>query len=170
MQANHTECLDHASLMNLMKSLHLSPDSPLIVTPTHPPTAQMDSLTSTMTDMVMEENTNTTQEVFLASMASHSLPLPSHPDETQQTLQNLQLQQQQLVRQQEQLEIQLKRMEVEENNLWDKSEQYQKQFAQYQQLLGHQQAQLELQLHQLALHHKYGSHCQKEILPGYCWM
>eukprot|EP00091_Calanus_sinicus_P016744 TRINITY_DN3627_c0_g1_i1.p1 TRINITY_DN3627_c0_g1~~TRINITY_DN3627_c0_g1_i1.p1 ORF type:complete len:168 (-),score=39.55 TRINITY_DN3627_c0_g1_i1:470-973(-) len=167
MQTNSTECLDHASLLNLMKVLHLTPDSHGRVTSTHTPTAQMHSLTSNMTDMVMGESTDATQEVFLTSMASHSLPLPSHPA---QTLQNLQLQKQQLVRQQEQLEIQLKRMEIEENNLWDKSEQYQKQFAQYQQLLGHQQAQLELQLRQLALHHKYGTHCQKEILPGSCWM
>ena len=153
--------LQHATLLDGMKKLSVS-------------TAVegsngVDSLSSTMTSMVIKETTDRTEDIFLASLASHSLPLPLS-DEPQQTIQNLQQQQQQLVQQQQQLELQLKRMQIEENSLWDKSEQYQKQFAQYQQLLGHQQAQVELQLHQLALHHKYATHCQKEILPGACWM
>merc|ERR1712123_21455 len=158
MQTDPAQTLAYASLMNPFKSLSMSS--------TDQDSTQMDSLTSNMTDMTMDDSAAQTDDVFLASMASHSLPLPP-VDQTQQTLQNLQMQQQQLLTQQQQLQNQLKRMEIEENNLWDKSEQYQKQFAQYQQLLGHQQAQLEMQLHQLAFHHK---HCQKEILPGSCWM
>merc|ERR1712106_1177836 len=146
MQTDPAQTLAYASLMNPFKSLSMSS--------TDQDSTQMDSLTSNMTDMTMDDSTAQTDDVFLASMASHSLPLPP-VDQTQQTLQNLQMQQQQLLNQQQQLENQLKRMEIEENNLWDKSEQY-------QQLLGHQQAQLEMQLHQLAFHHK---HCQKEILP-----
>ena len=153
--------LQHAALLDSMKKLSVSQ-------PMQGPT-NVDSLSSNMTSMVIGETEERTEDIFLASLASHSLPLPLS-DEPQQTLQNLQQQQQQLVQQQQQLELQLKRMQIEENTLWDKSEQYQKQFAQYQQLLGHQQAQVELQLHQLALHHKYATHCQKEILPGACWM
>merc|ERR1712106_1210424 len=158
MQTDPARTLAYASLMNPFKSLSMSS--------TDQDSTQMDSLTSNMTDMTMDDSAAQRDDVFLASMASHSLPLPP-VDQTQQTLQNLQMRQQQLLTQQQQLENQLKRMEIEENNLWDKSEQYQKRFAQYQQLLGHQQAQLELQLHQLAFHHK---HFQKEILPGSCWM
>merc|ERR1711887_343308 len=139
-----------------------------ISTPQQSP-SQMDSLSNTMMDMTMEDTADNNQEVFLSSLASHSLPLPLS-EQNQQSVQNLQQHQQHLLQQQQQLEVQLKKMQIEENSLWDKSEQYQKQFAQYQQLLGHQQAQVELQLHQLALHHKYATHCQKEILPGACWM
>ena len=127
---------------------------------------ESDSLCRNLNNLVMQTSENQEQEEnFLASMASHSLPLP------QQGLQSLQQQQQQLLHQQEQLEKQLKQMEIEENSLWNKSEQYQQHFAHYQQLLGHQQAQLELQLHHLALHQKCSQHGQSpKILPGSCWM
>merc|ERR1711892_1618798 len=121
MQTDPAQTLAYASLMNPFKSLSMSS--------TDQDSTQMDSLTSNMTDMTMDDSADKTDDVFLASMASHSLPLPP-VDHTQQTLQNLQMQQQQLLTQQQQLENQLKRMEIEENNLWDKS---------------HQQAQLELQ-------------------------
>ena len=166
-QAN-TEILAHESLMNQMNSLNLCANHFSIVTANQAQSTPVDSLNNPMADMTMQDNMVKAQEVFHASMASHTVVLPDIAEA--QTIQNLEQQRQQLKHQQDQLEIQLQRMEIEENNLWDKSEQYQKQFAQYQQLLGHQQAQVELQLHQLALHQKFGRQCQKEILPGSCWM
>eukprot|EP00092_Neocalanus_flemingeri_P079849 GFUD01099512.1.p1 GENE.GFUD01099512.1~~GFUD01099512.1.p1 ORF type:complete len:183 (-),score=54.42 GFUD01099512.1:175-723(-) len=167
--ADHHISTAHASLMNQMNSLNLCPNHPTKESSNHNHAGHIDSLTSTMTDMTMQDHTVKPEDVFLTSMACHTLPLPQ-VEESQQTIQNLEQQQQQLKKQQEQLEIQLHRMEVEENHLWDKSDQYQKEFAQYQQLLGHQQAQLEMQLHQLALHQKHWRQCQKAILPGSCWM
>eukprot|EP00092_Neocalanus_flemingeri_P023384 GFUD01025353.1.p1 GENE.GFUD01025353.1~~GFUD01025353.1.p1 ORF type:complete len:178 (+),score=56.11 GFUD01025353.1:191-724(+) len=157
------------SLMNQMNSLNLCPNHQSRESANHNHPGHIDSLTSTMTDMTMQDHTVKPEDVFLTSMACHTLALPQ-VEESQQNIQNLEEQEQYLRKQQEHLEIQLHRMEVEENHLWDKSDQYQQQFAQYQQLLGHQQAQLELQLHQLALHQKHWRHCQKEILPGSYWM
>eukprot|EP00092_Neocalanus_flemingeri_P019400 GFUD01021014.1.p1 GENE.GFUD01021014.1~~GFUD01021014.1.p1 ORF type:complete len:176 (+),score=52.83 GFUD01021014.1:30-530(+) len=146
------------SLMNQMNSLNLSPNHQSRESANHNHPGHIDSLTSTMTDMTMQDHTVKPEDVFLTSMAC------------QQTIQHFEQQQQELKEQQEQLEMQLHRMELEENQLCDKSDQYQKEFAHYQQLLGHQQAQLELQLHQLALHQKHWRQCQKAILPGSCWM